>query len=102
MQTNTKRQAPTQNHSKRQFTDSDRLDMAVLAKARRWLNANGLRQFDLHLEERARRAEIYRRQVEETGRIEYLPPAPDQQRTPRTSRFGHGDILRPHLAASAS
>ena len=72
--------------------------MRMLADARRWLNANGLKRFDLDEGERTRRAEIYRRQLEQTGRIEYLPSAPQHRRQRPTSRFAHGDALGRHLA----
>ena len=72
--------------------------LRMLANARRWLNVNGLKRFDLDEAERTRRAEIYRRQLEQTGRIEYLPPAPHCQRQRPTSRFAHGDALGRHLA----
>ncbi len=94
MKTNGKRRAvPTRLSRGRRYTDYDKQDLAVLADARRWLNSHGLRRFDLDEQERGRRAEIYRRQLEETGHIEYLPPAPERVRTPPTSRFRLGDAL---------
>lgn len=85
--------APTRLSRGRRYADYDKQDLAILADARRWLNGHGLRRFDLDEQERARRAEIYRRQLEETGRIEYLPPAPEQVRARPTSRFRLGDAL---------
>ena len=85
----------------KRYTDYDKEDLAVLAAARRWLNGHGLKRFDLDEQERARRAEIYRRQLEETGRIEYLPPAPERERRP-ASRFAAGDALGRHMTACRS
>ena len=72
-----------------------------LTEARRWLNRHGLLRFNLGDEERARRAQIYRQQLAETGRIEYLPPAPERERRRPTTRWVHGDALGRHLAACA-
>ncbi len=85
----------------KRYTDYGKQDLAVLADARRWLNGHGLKRFDLDEDERARRAEIYRQQIEEAGRIEYLPPAPERERRRLTTRFFHGDALGRHLAACA-
>ena len=93
--------APTRTVGGTRYTDYDKQDLAVLADARRWLNGHGLRRLDLDEQERTRRAEIYRRQLEETGRIEYLPPAPERERRRPTTRFAYGDALGRHLAACA-
>ena len=51
-------------------------DMRTLAAARRWLNVNGMRQFELTDVERGRRVAEYARQVAEHGSIvAWLPPA---------------------------
>lgn len=93
---------PTRKVGGRRYTDYDKQDLVVLAAARRWLNGHGMRRFDLDDQERARRAEIYRKQLEEMGRIEYLPPAPQGERQRPMTRFAHGDALGRHLAACAS
>ena len=89
---------PMRRNRGRRYVDYDKQDLAVLAAARAWLNANGLKRFDLDERERARRAEIYCRQLEQAGRIEYLPAAPQHQRQRPTSRFAQGDALGRHLA----
>ena len=55
----------------------EKIAMRTLTEARRWLNANGLRRFELAAAERAHRVEIYRRQVEREGRITEFLPSPD-------------------------
>ncbi|HUU84683.1 MAG TPA: hypothetical protein VM243_14380 [Phycisphaerae bacterium] len=102
MRTNGKQTtAPTRKVGGKRCTDYDEQDLAVLAAARRWLNGHGLRRFELADAERARRVEIYRKQLEEAGRIEYLPPAPERVRRRPTTRFAYGDALGRHLAACA-
>jgi hypothetical protein len=64
MKTNGKR---TRTVGGKKYPDYDKQDLAVLANARRWLNGHGLKRFDLDDEERARRAEIYRQQLEANG-----------------------------------
>jgi len=94
MKTNRNRTTvPTRKVGGKRYVDYDKLDLAILANARRWLNRHGLKRFDLDEQERARRMEIYRRQLEETGRIEYLPPASERVRTRPMSRFRLGDAL---------
>ena len=66
----------------------DMIAMRTLAQARRWLNANRLRRFDLTDAERARRVEIYRRQVEEHGHITSFLPPPDERGTKRPRLAG--------------
>jgi len=100
MQTDRKRTTvPTRKVGGKRYTDYDKLDLAVLAAARRWLNSHGLRRFELADAERARRVEVYRKQLEETGRIEYLPPAPEAERRRPVCRFAAGDALGRHLSA---
>jgi hypothetical protein len=70
---------PTRKVGGKRYTDYDKQDLAVLAAARRWLNSHGLRRFELTDVERARRVEIYRRQVEEHGHITEFLPSPDQR-----------------------
>ena len=102
MKTNGKRtRTPMRWCRGHQYVDYDKRDLAVLADARRWLNSHGLKRFGLDDAERARRADIYRKQLEETGRIEYLPAARERERRRPTTRFSCGDALGRHLAASA-
>ena len=80
METKGKRMTvPTRKVGGKRYTDYDKQDLAILAAARRWLNSHGLRRFELADAERARRVEIYRRQVEEHGRITEFLPSPDQR-----------------------
>ncbi len=66
-----------------------------LSRSRRWLWSNGHFRYELPIEERARRVEAYRRQIEQHGEIiEWLPPA-EPKPPANTSRFAHGDIMRP-------
>lgn len=80
----------------------EKIAMRNLAEARWWLNGHGLRRFDLDEQERARRVGIYRKQLEEAGRIEYLLPEPQRERRRAATRFAHGDALGRHPAACAS
>jgi len=80
MQTNgTRMTVPMRKVGSKRYTDYDKQDLAALAAARRWLNSHGLRRFELADAGRARRVEIYRRQVEEQGCITNFLPAPDQR-----------------------
>jgi hypothetical protein len=92
---------PTRKAGGKRYTDYGKQDLAVLAYARRWLNSHGLKRFDLDDAERARRADIYRKQLEETGCIQYLPAARERERRRPTTRFVYGDALGRHLAAIA-
>ena len=57
----------------------EKIAMRILADARRWLNANGLRRNELADAERTRRVEIYRQQVERDGHIAVFLPPPDER-----------------------
>ena len=84
------------------YHQDEREIMRNLATSRRWLNLNGLRRFDLTDVERARRVEVYRRQVEAHGHItEFLLPPGEQSLQRRPSphgRFRDGDALLRHRA----
>ena len=68
----------------------------ILAAARRWLNASGQLLPELVAAERARRVDIYRRQLERTGRIEYITAPTRRLRTRYRSRFAFGDAQGRH------
>jgi len=71
--------------------------MRVLAAARRGL---GLRTDDSYGDEaeRARRVEVYARQIAESGRIRNWLPRVEAYRGHRHGRFAFGDVLRPRAA----
>jgi len=80
----------------KRYTDYDKLDLAVLADARRWLNAHaGMhQQSQFTLEESARRVAFYAAQVEAEGQItRWLPAAPPKPKTRYRTRFAFGDAL---------
>jgi len=79
----------------RQYTDYDKLDLDNLAEARRWLNANGMKEQSAFTpEESARRVAFYAAQVEAEGRItQWLPAAPPKPRKRYRTRFAFGDAL---------
>ncbi len=88
----------------RKYTDYIKRDLALLADARRWLNANaGLHeQSQFTPEESARRVAFYAAQVEAEGQItRWLGPVQPRPRTRCRSRFAFGDALGRHLPARA-
>ena len=88
----------------KRYPDYDKQDMAVLAYARRWLNANGMKEHSAFTtEEGVRRVAFYAAQVEAEGRItRWLAPSLPKPRIRYRTRFTHGDALGRHLAACAS
>ena len=88
--------------SRKRYTDHIKLDLAVLADARRWLNANaGMHeQSQFTPEESARRVAFYAAQVEAEGRItRWLAAAPPNPKTRYRTRFAFGDALGKHMTA---
>ncbi len=75
-------------------------DMRILAAARRGL---GLRTDEAYGDEakRARRVELYARQVAETGRIHEWLPSVEAHRGHRRGRWAFGDALLRHAAGCA-
>lgn len=72
-------------------------DMRILAAARRGLD---LRTDEAYGDEaeRARRVDVYARQVAESGRIRKWLPRLEPHRGHRHGRFAFGDVLRPRAA----
>jgi len=102
MKTNGKRTAaPTRKVGGKRYTDYDKQDLAVLANARRWLNANGMHeQSQFTPEESARRVAFYVEQIATRGQItRWLPAAPPRPRMQYRSRFAFGDALGRHQPA---
>ena len=85
----------------KRYADYDKQDLAILANARRWLNANGMSDRSAFApEDAARRVAFYAAQVVAEGRItRWLAPAPPRPRTRYRTRFAYGDALGRHLAA---
>jgi hypothetical protein len=103
METSGKRKnVPTRVGGGRRYTDYDKLDLANLADARRWLNAHaGMHeQSQFTPEESARRVAFYAAQVEAEGQItRWLSPAPPKPRARYRTRFAFGDALGKHMMA---
>jgi hypothetical protein len=76
------------------YHQDEKETMRNLAESRRWLNFNGLRQFELPDPERERRVEEYARQVAEHGAIVQWLPASEPRDPAYRSRFADGDALR--------
>ena len=80
----------------RRYTDYIKLDLAVLAGARRWLNASaGMHEHSAFTpEESARRVAFYAEQIATQGQItRWLDAAPPKPRTRYRTRFAFGDAL---------
>ena len=88
----------------KKYTDYIQQDLAVLADARRWLNANaGMHeQSQFTPEEADRRVAFYAAQVEAEGQItRWMPAAPPKPKTRYRTRFAFGDALGKHMTARA-
>ena len=99
MQTNGKR---TKTVAGKRYTNYIKLDLAVLADARRWLNdhAGMKEQSQFTPEDAERRIAYYRRQLESQGQItQWLPPVQPKPRTRYRTRFCFGDALGTHMTA---
>ena len=92
MKTNGKR---TRTINGKRYMDYDKQDLAVLADARLWLNANGMKEHSAFTpEESERRVAFYAEQVASEGLItRWLPPAAPKPRTRYRTRFAFGDSL---------
>jgi len=103
MKTNGKQMTvPTRKVGGKRYTDYDKQDLANLAAARRWLNANaGMHeQSQFTPEESARRVAFYAEQVAMHGRItRWLSAAPPKPKTRYRTRFAFGDALGKHSPA---
>jgi hypothetical protein len=102
MKTNGKR---TKMVAGKRYTDYIKLDLAVLADARRWLNdhAGMHEQSQFTPEEFARRVAFYAEQVAAEGRItRWMAAAPPKPRTRYRTRFAFGDALGRFGQVSAS
>ena len=106
MRTNGKRTTvPTRVVGGRRYTDCDKLDLANLADARRWLNANaGMHeQSQFTPEQSARRVAFYAEQIATQGQItRWLPAAPPKPRRRYRTRFAFGDALGTHMTACSA
>jgi hypothetical protein len=98
MKTNGKR---TKTVAGKRYTDYIKLDLAILADARRWLNTNGMKeQSQFTPEEADRRVAFYAEQIAAEGRItRWLAAAPPKPRTRYRTRFAFGDALGMHMTA---
>jgi len=98
MKTNGKR---TKTVAGRRYTDYIKLDLAVLADARRWLNDNGMKEHSAFTPEEAdRRVAFYALQVAAEGQItRWLAAAPPKPTTRYRTRFAFGDALGTHMTA---
>ena len=106
MNTNGKRIAvPTRRSRGRRYTDYDKMDLAALADARRWLNAHaGMHeQSQFTPEESARRVRFYAEQIAAQGQItRWLTASLLKPRTRYRTRFAFGDALGRFEQARAS
>ena len=98
MKTNGKR---TRIVAGKRYTDYGKQDLAVLASARRWLNANGMREQSAFTpEESDRRVAFYAVQIAAEGSItRWLAPAPPKPRKRFRTRFAFGDALGRRMTA---
>jgi len=101
METNGKR---TRIVGGRKYPDYDKQDLAVLAAARLWLNANGMKEHSAFTPEEAnRRVAFYATQVASEGQItRWLAAAPPKPTTRYRTRFAFGDALGRFGQARAS
>jgi hypothetical protein len=86
------RKENTMRTSRKRYTDYIKLDLAVLANARRGLDLTTAEAFG-DPAERARRVEIYTRQVEQNDRIGEWMPRVEPHRGQRHGRFSFGDVM---------
>ncbi len=88
----------------KRFTDYDKQDMTALAGARRWLNANGMREQSTFTSEEAdRRMAFYAEQIAAQGQItRWLPAAPPKPKAHYRTRFAFGDALGTHMTARSA
>ena len=92
MRTNGKR---TRIIGDKRYRDYDKLDLAILASARRWLNAHGMKEHSAFAPDEAdRRVAFYAAQVAAEGRItRWMAASPPKPRTQYRTRFAFGDAL---------
>ena len=88
----------------RKYTDYDKQDLAVLADARLWLNANGMKEHSAFTPEEAdRRVAFYAAQVAAEGQItRWLAATTPKPTTRYRTRFAFGDALGRFGQARAS
>ena len=79
----------------KRYTDYGKQDLAVLADARRWLNANGMSEHSAFTPEEAdRRVAFYASQVASESRItRWLAPTQPKPRKRYRTRFAFGDAM---------
>ena len=101
MRTNGKR---TKTVAGKRYTDYIQLDLAVLASARRWLNANGMKEQSAFTPDEAdRRVAFYAEQIAARGQItQWLPATPPKPKTRYRTRFAFGDAMGRHMTARSA
>ncbi len=98
MRTNGQR---TRMVARKRYTDYGKQDLTVLASARRWLNANGMKEQSAFAPDEAdRRVAFYAEQIAAQGQItRWLPAATPRPKARYRTRFAFGDAMGRHMMA---